>query len=144
METETLGRVTTSAIVENFTDIIAVELGVRPADQVRQLELTDASVDTGAITLSLPTRLIQQLGLTAVSTKLTRTAGGPRQATLYGMVRLTIHGRSCNVDVLEVPDGVPALVGQIPLEFLDFVVDPKNRRLIGNLEHGGEQMFDMF
>jgi len=82
METETLGRVTTSAIVENFTDIIAVELGVRPADQVRQLELTDASVDTGAITLSLPTRLIQQLGLTAVSTKLTRTAGGPRQATL--------------------------------------------------------------
>jgi len=60
------------------------------------------------------------------------------------MVRLTIQGRSCNVDVLEVPDGVPALVGQIPLEFLDFVVDPKNRRLIGNPEHGGEQMFDMF
>lgn len=144
METETLGRVTTSAIVENFTDIIAVELGVRTADQVRRLELSDALVDTGAVTLSLPTRLIQQLGLAPVSTKLTRTAGGPRRATLYGMVRLTIQGRTCNVDVLEVPDGVPALVGQIPLEFLDFVVDLKGQRLIGNPEHGGEQMFDMY
>jgi len=36
------------------------------------------------------------------------------------------------------------LIGVIPLEILDFVVDPKRQRLIGNPEHGGEQMFDMF
>lgn len=29
-------------------------------------------------------------------------------------------------------------------ELLDFVVDPQGQRLIGNPEHGGQHMFDMF
>ena len=33
---------------------------------------------------------------------------------------------------------------QIPLEGLDFVVDPTCQRLIGNPDHGGKQMIDMF
>jgi len=36
------------------------------------------------------------------------------------------------------------LIGVIPLEILDFVVDPKGQRLVGNPAHGGEQMFEMF
>ena len=48
------------------------------------------------------------------------------------------------MDVLEVPDGVPALIGQIPLEYLDFVVDPQSRTLIGNPAHGGEHVMEMF
>jgi len=46
------------------------------------------------------------------------------------------------MDVLEVPDGVPALVGQIPLICLDFVVDPRSQTLIGNPAHGGEQILE--
>jgi hypothetical protein len=30
------------------------------------------------------------------------------------------------------------------LENLDLVVDPRGGRLIGNPEHGGEQMFEMY
>ena len=63
---------------------------------------------------------------------------------MYGMVQLTVQGRDCFVEVAEVPDDCPVLIGQIPLESLDFVVDPVNQRLIGNPEHGGEHMFDMF
>jgi len=44
---------------------------------------------------------------------------------------------------MEVPDEVPALIGQIPLEMLDFVIDPQSRRLIGNPAHGGEQMLEV-
>ncbi len=42
------------------------------------------------------------------------------------------------------PDECPVLIGQIPLEALDFLVDPIGQRLIGNPEHGGEQMIEMF
>ena len=42
------------------------------------------------------------------------------------------------------PDDCPVLIGQIPLEALDFVVDPANRRLIGNPAHGGEQMIELY
>ncbi|MGB0068686.1 MAG: hypothetical protein WBQ11_11610 [Isosphaeraceae bacterium] len=31
----------------------------------------------------------------------------------------------------------------IPLEMLDFVVDPRGQRLIGSPDHGGEWMIDM-
>lgn len=63
---------------------------------------------------------------------------------LYDAVRLTVLGRTCTTDVLELPDGSPVLVGQLPLEALDFVVNLRGRRLIGNPEHGGEQMYELF
>jgi hypothetical protein len=50
----------------------------------------------------------------------------------------------CHVDVMEVPDDVPVLIGQLPLEELDFVVDPLKGALIGNPAHGGEQMYDLY
>jgi hypothetical protein len=36
------------------------------------------------------------------------------------------------------------LIGQIPLEALDWVVDAKGMRLIGNPEHGGQHMAEAF
>jgi hypothetical protein len=36
------------------------------------------------------------------------------------------------------------LIGQLPLEGLDFVVDKAWGKLIGNPDHGGKQMIDMF
>jgi hypothetical protein len=46
--------------------------------------------------------------------------------------------------VAEIPDEFPVLIGQVPLELLDWVVDPKGQRLIGNPEHGGEHMMEVF
>jgi hypothetical protein len=65
------------------------------------------------------------------------------QAALYDPVRLTIMGRSCTTDVLEIPDGTPVLIGQSALVQLDLVVDLQNRTLIGNPAHGGEQMLEL-
>jgi hypothetical protein len=48
------------------------------------------------------------------------------------------------MDVTEVPDQVPVLIGQIPLEYLDLVVDLRSQRLIGNPAHGGKQMFELY
>jgi hypothetical protein len=63
---------------------------------------------------------------------------------LYGPVRLTVQGRYCVLDVSELPEDCPVLIGQVPLELMDWVVDAKGQRLIGNPEHGGEWMSDMF
>jgi hypothetical protein len=72
------------------------------------------------------------------------TSAGLGTAALYEAVRLTIQGRDGTVDVMEVPDNVPVLVGQIPLEFLDFVIDTRSQRRIGNPAHGGEQILEMY
>src|SRR4051812_11070241 len=105
-EPETMGRVRTEAKIENLKDLWAVELGARPADQVRRLTVPDALVDSGATLLSVPTRLIKQLGLAKSGSKHVTSSSGPTTADMYEAVRLTIRGRSCTMDVLEVPDSV--------------------------------------
>lgn len=139
-----MGRVTTEAVVENVGDLYAADSGLLPADRVRRVQLPAALVDTGATLLSLPTSIITQLGLKPAGTKRVTASTGQTQATLYSAVRLTVMDRFCTMDVLEVPDGVPPLIGVIPLEHLDFVVDPKGQRLIGNPAHGGEHVYEMY
>ncbi len=63
---------------------------------------------------------------------------------MYETVKLTIMGRDMPLDVMEVSDEIPVLIGQIPLEMFDLVVDPQGRRLIGNPAHGGEQTLEMY
>jgi predicted aspartyl protease len=144
METNTMGRVLVEAILESLRDLWALEQGLIKPDQVRRIIVPDALVDTGATMLSLPTRMIRQLGLTKTWTRQVTTSKGTSNADVYSSVKLTIKGRDCPMDVLEVPDDVPVLIGQIPLEYLDFVVDPQSRSLIGNPAHGGEQMYEMY
>jgi hypothetical protein len=144
METETMGRVLTEATFENREDLWAAEKGLITPDQVRRVTVTDALGDTGATHLSMPTRLIRQLGLEKVGSRRVKSTRGIVEADLYGSVRLTIQGRLSHLDVMEVPDDVPVLIGQIPLEDLDFVVDLQSRSLIGNPAHGGERMYELY
>jgi len=139
-----MGRVVTEATIESLKDLWAVEKGLIPAEQARRVTVPDALVETGATLLSLPSKLIAQLGLSKTSTRRVTSSTGPATAAMYEAVRLTVQGRDCTMDVLEVPDGVPVLIGQIPLEHLDLVVDLRNRQLIGNPAHGGEHVYEMY
>lgn len=140
-----MGRVVTKAVIENAGDLIEFERGMRQRDQVRQLIVPDALVDTGATTLALPTRMIQKLGLTKAYEKRGLSSRGTSIVNIYGPVRLTLlEDRFCTVDVMEVPDEVPVLIGQIPLEMLDLVVDLQGRKITGNPAHGGEQMLELY
>ncbi|HEV3255843.1 MAG TPA: retroviral-like aspartic protease family protein [Gemmataceae bacterium] len=144
MELDTMGRVLTEATVENLEDLWEAKRGLRPPEQVRRISVSDVLVDTGATTLSLPARLVQQLGLAKRYDKRVTASTGFGMAAVYDAVRLTIQGRDCTVDVMEVPDNVPVLIGQVPLELLDFVIDPHGQRLIGNPAHGGEHVFELY
>ncbi len=144
MESMKMGKVFVTAKIENFGDLEASARGLMPADQVRSIEVADALVDTGATTLMLPKRFVQQLGLRHFRTRQARGIGGTTSVRMYSAVRLTIQDRECFLDVGEIADEFPVLVGQIPLEALDYVVDCPGERLIGNPAHGGEHMLDVF
>jgi clan AA aspartic protease len=144
MEPDTMGRVLTEATIENLKDLWDAERGLLPPDGVRRITVSDALVDSGATLLSLPTRIIRQLGLTPMFSRRVTSSTGGGVATVYQAVRLTIQGRYCTMDAMEVPDDVPVLIGQLPLEHLDFVIDPRSRTLIGNPAHGGEHVYELY
>jgi clan AA aspartic protease len=144
MEIQTMGRVLMNAKIVNVYDLHDAERGVLTVEQVRRIEVPDALVDTGASTLSLPRRLIEQLGLKPVGTQRARASSGVAIMNKFGTVRLNLMDREWTGDVVELPDDCPVLIGQQPLEALDLVVDMGNRRVIGNPAHGGEYIIDMF
>src|SRR5882724_6156788 len=124
MGLDTMGKVLVTARIENLNDLFKAKEKSIPEQEVRVIEVDDALVDTGATGLSMPKRLIQQLGLEPLRTRQARTSAGPITVQIYGTARLTIQGRDCPTDVTELPDDCPVLIGQIPLEAMDFVVDP--------------------
>ena len=144
MRTDDMGKVLVPARIESLEDLYQAQRGALKDEEVRRVDVPDALVDTGAIGLMVPKRYVSQLGLRPLRQRTARTVGGDIPVTIYNAVRLTVDGRDCSLDVYEVSDDLPVLIGQIPLEALDFVVDPVNRRLIGNPEHGGHHMIDAF
>ncbi len=139
-----MGRVTTEVSIFNLRDLYEADQGRLTSDQVRQIVVKDALVDRGASTLALTPSLIRLLGLTKRSDKRIITASGRTTTGLYDTVRMEIMGREATVDPIEVPEGTPILVGQIPLEAMDWVVDLGGQKLIGNPAHGGEHIIEMY
>ncbi len=139
-----MGKVLVAAKVENLGDLYLASKALISDSEVRRIEVDEAMVDTGATGLSMPGRLIRQLGLDPLRTRQARTSAGVVTVQVYGTVRLTIQDRECPVDVTELPDDCPVLIGQIPLETLDFVVDPTQQRVIGNPAHGGEHIIELY
>jgi clan AA aspartic protease len=144
METAAMGRVQVELKIENLRDLWDAQRGMITPDQVRSVIIPDALVDTGASTIGLPTSVIKQLGLKKVKERPVRVATGTGTVSVYDVVQFTIMGRDGKLEVIEVPDGNPALIGQLPLEMTCLVVDPKNQRLIGDPFTGGEQVLDLF
>lgn len=138
-----MGKVLVSARIENISDSLAAHDGrIRP-DQVRAVEISEAMVDTGAKLLGLPRRMVQQLGLDPFETREAQTSAGKVPCAVFRAVWLTVEGRQCSVDVSEVSDDCPVLIGHVPLELLDFVVDPTAQRLIPNPKDGGGRILDL-
>ncbi len=144
LEQDKTGRVLTEARIENLQDIWAFEEGLAQPNSVRCLVVADALVDTGATTLALSSRMIRELGLSKTREQMVVLFGRRTVVNIHDVVRLTILNRICAVEVMEVPDDVPALIGQIPLEMLDLVIDQQGRRLTGNPAHGGEHTLELF
>jgi clan AA aspartic protease len=136
-----MGRTVVKARIESLRDLYEVQKGLRKRAEARIVEVGDALVDTGSTMLSLPKRLIKKLGLRKVRTRRIRTATGEAETDVYDAVRLTVQGRDCTIDVAEVAEGCPVLIGQISLEMMDFVVDPRGQKLMGNPAHGGEHVY---
>ena len=138
-----VGRVVVTVAVENVEDRKRADRGEIGNDRVRRISV-EALVDSGATFFCLPESVIEQLGLDFDRTRETRTITGPLTMNIYGGAKIEVQGRACRVEVMGLPKGRQTLLGQIPLETLDWWIDTANHRLVGNPEHGGQWMAEVF
>jgi predicted aspartyl protease len=137
-----MGKVIVTIKLTNLKDMFLKSAGARRSKP--REAMVETLVDTGATRLYLKPSIIKRLGLERVDVVRSRTTNGDAIRFKYEPVQLELMGRKESFDVVEVPENVPNLLGQVPLEVLDFVVDSKGQRLIPNPAHGGEQMTEEY
>lgn len=138
-----MGRTTEKVIVKNFGDWLKAKEGLIGEDQIRTVEV-DAIVDTGATYLCLPADAIEQLGLPYSESVTVTTANGRVERRIFSGAVITIRDRTVQMQVMENDEDTPPLIGHLVLEALDFVVNPKTQGLMGNPEHDGEWIVDLY
>ena len=124
-----MGKVMAKLTLTNNLDEADVQRGRLRPKEVRRLEI-EALVDTGATMLVLPADVVKTLGLLPAGTRKIKLADGSTRAVPWVTdVRLEVLGRWDVFSAVVMPEGSAALLGQIPLEALDLVVDPKSREV---------------
>jgi clan AA aspartic protease len=131
-----MGTVYAEITLKNTGDVSNTRDGRIPKERVRETT-TRALVDTGAGTLVINDVLRQKLGLEILGLRRATLADGGRQ--VYQVTEpVDIHwkDRETTCRALVVPQATEALLGAIPLEDLDLIVDPTEQTLKG--AHGDE------
>ncbi|UIE39568.1 aspartyl protease family protein [Leptodesmis sichuanensis] len=134
MDTASMGLVYADIELVSGDDLVLSRRGYLPEDQIKRL-YTRSLVDSGATMLAIPEFVKTQLDLRRIDEIEAELAdGSSRKLEVVGPVEVRFENRRTLVEALVVPDSTQVLLGAIPMEGMDVLVDPKQRRLIVNPE----------
>ncbi len=128
-----MGEVRISVKLTNTVDMALVRRNLMPPGEVRSLE-ANALIDTGAVSLVLPSFVVERLGLARPFKQVAEYADGRREEVdVTEPVLVELMGRHTNEEALVLGDEV--ILGQTILEKMDLHVDCRERRLLPNPAH---------
>jgi len=136
-----MGTVYEKITIKNAYDSENCRQGLIKEEDVRSVTVT-AKVDTGASELVINEGLCEKLGLHVVEERKARVADG-RWVFCKLVHEVEIHCKDryvwCGAMVL--PGSVNVLLGAVPLEVMDLIVDPGRQELVGR--HGDEVVLEV-
>ena len=131
-----MGEVKEKITLKNGGDLTLAREGHITDDKIRSVNVT-ALIDTGAATLVIGDEIRKKLGLVIEETRTATLAGGSKTlCNVTEPVLICWNNRTSSVRAWVLPGEEEVLLGLIPLEEMDLIVDPVNRKLIG--AHGDE------
>ena len=131
-----MGIVREEITLKNVFDIGKAQDGLIKDEEIRQTTVT-AMVDTGAVTLVINEKLREQLGLKVQGSRWATLANETMEMVkIAEPVRVCWKNRSMICEPLVVSGNGEILLGAIPLEDMDLIVDPVRQVLTG--AHGDE------
>ena len=131
-----MGIVHADITLKNVKDIIKAEEGIIREHEIRQATV-DAMVDTGEGTLIINEELRRHLGLEIKGERQATLANDAKEMVkIAGLVEVHWKDRSMTCQPVVVTGSAEVLLGAIPLEDMDLLVDPVHKVLTG--AHGNE------
>ena len=122
-----MGLIKTEIELVNSTDFITFDRGLINENEVRRTSVT-ALVDSGSYMLAINEKVNSILGLRKLSEQNAELADGSvRLLDIVGPVEINFKNRSTSCRAMVLPGEAEVLLGSIPMEDLDVIIDPKRQ-----------------
>ncbi len=132
MEETEVGLVFAEIELVSGDDLALNRRGYIVEDQIRRCTVR-AMVDSGATMLSIPIHVSKQLDLPKIRQIEAELADGSVGFyDVVGPVEVRFSNRQTSVEALVIPGTIKTLLGAIPMEGMDVLIDPKRERLLVN------------
>ena len=134
-----MGYVNTQVTLKNIYDLKQAKQGNLPKDKIRQATI-DVMVDTGASTLVINEKIFQQLGLDVMGeSEITLANDAKEKCKITEPVVIKWEDRAVAMSALVIDDAPDFLLGILPLEGMDLIIDTVNQKLVG--AHGKKTVY---
>lgn len=135
IEGDQMGFVYAEIELISVDDLALHRRGFLEQEQIRRLQVT-ALADTGAYMLVISERVREQLDLPIIEERTATLADNSEcLVKIAGPVEVRLANRRTSADALVFPGDVEVLLGSIPMEDMDVIIDPKHQRLVANPEN---------
>ena len=116
-------------------DIVLHRRGYLPKDSIKRTKVK-ALVDSGAYMLAINEHIKSQLDLPVLDKQEAELADGSRAIyEIVGPVEIRFENRRSSVDAMVLLGEAEVVLGCIPMEDMDVLIDPKRQQLIVNPEN---------
>lgn len=127
-----MGLVDAEIELVSADDIAFSRKGYITKDQIKKMTVT-ALVDSGAYMLAINENVKAQLDLTVIDNQIAQLADGSKiKLDIVGPVEVRFQNRSTTCRAMVLPRDAEILLGAIPMEDLDVVINPREQTMIVN------------
>ena len=124
-----MGFVYADITILNAADEVAFKKGLVAEEDVKKVNVK-AMVDSGAVTLIINDAIAGQLDLETLDNVDVELADGTHsKRKLVGPVTIRFKNRKAHCSALVIPGANDVLLGVIPLEAMDVIIDPLSQQL---------------
>ena len=130
-----MGQIHAEIEIVNGEDMIQAQRGNLDIDEIRKIRIT-ALVDTGAMHLSINENIQEYLQLPVVDSRRFQMANGKAiECIVVFPLTIRFQNRQSNCSAVVLPGDAEPLLGVIPMEDMDVLIDPVRQELIVNPKH---------
>lgn len=132
---EAMGLIRAEIELINAGDLLMAKRHVLGEEEIRRVHV-NMLVDTGSMYMCINELVQEQLQLTVMEKRPGQLADGRIvEYDVVGPIEVRFANRRCVVDAMVLPGDNELLLGAIPMEDMDVLIDPARGALVVNPEH---------
>ena len=130
-----MGQIHAEIELINSDDLSMVKKGALDMDDIKRINVK-VLVDTGAISLAINENIQEYLQLSVSENRRFQLADGTTaEYLIVGPIDIRFKNRRVTCDAIVLPGDAEPLLGCVPMQIMDVVIDPRHKELVVNPKH---------